>query len=327
MCNHDWKICLFVSLDCCKISSRERECQTGFLVVRGECIDFDECKKHNGFRYENLHCRITVGSYSCGCRNGFKLITRINWDLYINEPECVDIDECKNVRLPKVSVMKRLCVGTSREVVKCNCQEGYFGDGQICFPGSCTDINCPLSDLKECVLTRSNLWKCREGYEIDNSSVCVDVDECQKGLCDQNADCVKFTLWISGNFSCSCSFSYDGDGISWTPIPTVLVLNTKDEHKTPLLVNGKGQSNVVMPFVNGTEVYLSCSVSICNRFYVFGGENKERQISEVTQCELRRIGTLDFHYENKKQCRSAVDPLGSFTEIAPSTYYHFNPRW
>ena len=38
------------------ISPIERECPTGFLVVRGDCIDFDECKKHNGFCHENVHC-------------------------------------------------------------------------------------------------------------------------------------------------------------------------------------------------------------------------------------------------------------------------------
>ena len=72
-------------------------------------------------------------------------------------------------------------------------------------------------------------------------------------------------------------------------------------------------------------------VTFRNRFYVFGGLSQERQISEVTQCELKRIGTLDFDHQfwdctnvgDKEiylcfgincfdQCRSADDPLGSY---------------
>ena len=87
-------------------------------------------------------------------------------------------------------------------------------------------------------------------------------------------------------------------------------------------------------------------VTFRNRFYVFGGLSQERQISEVTQGELKRIGTLDFDhnlgacsnvddreiylcfdlskYDNMKQCRSAYDPLGKFTKITKSTFEH---RW
>ena len=114
----------FISLDCCEISSKERECPTGFLVVRGECIDYDECKKHNGFCYENVHCMNTIGSYSCGCRSGYRTETKINWDLYINEPHCVDIDECKNrVVCPKIST----CINTDGSFI-CRCDQGLDGD-------------------------------------------------------------------------------------------------------------------------------------------------------------------------------------------------------
>ena len=96
-----------------------------------------------------------------------------------------------------------------------------------------------------------------------------------------------------------------------------------------------------MLFGKETEVHHSCSVTYRNRFYVFGGDQHKRQISEVTKCELTRIGNLDFDHHwgscssvndqeiylcfdwsNTYQCRSADDPLGRFTEIAPSIYPH-----
>ena len=99
--------------------------------------------------------------------------------------------------------------------------------------------------------------------------------------------------------------------------------------------------NLLMLFGEETQVSGSCSVTYRNRFYVFGGWNQKRQISEVAQCELKRIGTLGFDHDeaacsnvddreiylcfdwnNRKQCRSAVDPLGNFTEIPLSTYSH-----
>ena len=564
-------------------SPTERECPTGFLVVRGECIDFDECKKHNGFCYENLHCMNTVGSYNCGCRSGYTYFTKINWDLFINEPYCVDIDECMNEETcPKMSACKntdgsyicqctqgfgghlcedidecnqtstcdenavclntegnficscnlgfrgngttckvgqcedrrcppdqkcvsptsnecqcnegfnmnteldfcedldeclldhdcdknstcvnkkgsfscvcdtgyvgdgRTCVegnctdemcpinaecvtpsssecrckngfeiklGKSNEICvdtdecstlrrichkkavcmnipggyECNCQEGYFGDGQTCFPGSCTDINCPPSSHKECVSTRSNLCKCTEGYEFNNLSVCVDVDECKSKPCGQNAECAnnpgnysctcnvgyvdcsvdkcatgfhdchsnatcKNACYenvecanITSNYNCICKTGFAGDGVLCTETKTVLVLHTQETDV--LLMDAEGRhDNIPLSFGTNTTVFWSCSVTYRNRFYVFGGNialEQHRQISEVTQCELRRIGTLDFghrlgacsnvddrkiylcfSYEfeaDRRQCRSAVDPLQKFTEIAPSTYNH-----
>ena len=124
---------------------------------------------------------------------------------------------------------------------------------------------------------------------------------------------------------------------------TVLVLSTYGVNKAPLLVDAKGQNdrNIIMSFGEDTEVYKSCSVTYRNRFHIFGGDSEKRQISEVTKCELKRIGTLDFDHEygacsnvddqkiylcfdekDKKECRSAVDPLGVFTEVERSSYDH-----
>ena len=96
-----------------------------------------------------------------------------------------------------------------------------------------------------------------------------------------------------------------------------------------------------MSLEENTEVYGSCSVTYRNKYYVFGGKVKMRQISEVAECKLRRIGSLDFDHSwaacsnvdnqklylcfdelDSKRCRSADDPLGKFSEIVSSSYNH-----
>ena len=307
-------------------------CDTGYVgdgrtCVEGTCTD-DICPV-------NAKC-VAPNKLDCRCKKGFELEL---WES--NQTEiCVDTDECSTLR--SICHENALCKNFPGGY-ECNCQEGYFGNGQTCFPGSCTDINCPPSDHKFCLSPRSNLCKCTEGYVLNDLSACVDFDECEKEPCDQNANCTNNV----GSFSCTCNFGYDGDGISCFEWKTVLVLNSFEEYKAPLLVDAKGRNDpsVTMSVGENTEVFNSCSVTYRNRFYVFGGDRQKRQISEVAQCELRRIGTLDFiHYYGAcnnfgdreiylcfgvwatKQCRSAVDPLGNFIEIAPSTYKHLYAR-
>jgi len=41
-------------------------------------------------------------------------------------------------------------------------------------------------------------------------------------------------------------------------------------------------------------VYGSCSAIFQNEFYVFGGYREEYQISKIENCQLNRIGDLEF---------------------------------
>ena len=309
-------------------------CNPGYIAdgrtcVEGTCTD-DICPI-------NAECVSPVES-DCRCKNGYgaKL-----WKSNSTEI-CVDTDECSSLRV--ICPENALCVNFPGGY-ECNCQEGYFGDGKICFPGSCTDINCPSSDHKKCLSPRSNVCECTEGYKFSNSSVCIDVDECLNEPCDQNADCAN----EHGNFSCTCSFGYSGDGMSCSVAnQTVLVLNTRSSDPRafkipPRLVNAQDRNEPIttISFAEETEVLSSCSVTYRNRFYVFGGLIKKRQICELTECEFKRIGSLDFDFDdgactnvkdlkvylcfeddNNRQCRSAVEPLDSFNIVAPSTYDH-----
>ena len=79
---------------------------------------------------------------------------------------------------------------------------------------------------------------------------------------------------------------------------TVLVLNTHESINVPVLVDAEGRLDSELMTVYGeeTEVHGSCSVTYQNRFYMFGGKKQKRQISEVTECEVKRIGSLDFDH-------------------------------
>ena len=175
---------------------------------------------------------------------------------------------------------------------------------------------------------------------MTDSSACIDVDECQNEPCDQNANCTN----MPGNFSCTCRTGYSGDGVSCSELKTVLVFGGYWMSDLPtLLVDAKDRMDpkITMSFDKETQISYSCAVTFRNRFYVFGGQKYKRQISEVKECKLTKIGNLDFEHsfgacsnldnqklylcfdqKNPKRCRSAVDPLKDFTKIPFSTHDH-----
>ena len=53
-----------------------------------------------------LQCQNTIGTYTCGCRQGFKKVVSGN------DYACVDIDECFNEKTcPETSVCKNINLG------------------------------------------------------------------------------------------------------------------------------------------------------------------------------------------------------------------------
>ena len=105
-----------------------------------------------------------------------------------------------------------------------------------------------------------------------------------------------------------------------------------------------GSTKLAFSFPSKTEVFDSCSLLLNDKMYIFGGHNELRQISEVTECGLKRIGTLDFHFlagacalmqsttlilcfdrfnDEGKVCRVANSPTASFKKIQESNYHHY----
>ena len=78
----------------------------------------------------------------------------------------------------------------------CSCKQDFYGTGESCFRGKCSDSNCP--DNQKCVSATTLDCECRSGFEMNRNLACVDVDECEKITCGGQANCSN-TL---GSYSC-----------------------------------------------------------------------------------------------------------------------------
>ena len=121
----------------------------------------------------------------------------------------------------------------------------------------------------------------------------------------------------------------------------VLIMSTKAELNVPIITALDGRV-VHADFAYGasTEVYESCLVVFNGYAFIFGGSIETRQISRVDNCELSRVGSLDFDFkngacatlmssiylcfraENSKSCKKGRAPLGNFSSIAESSFKH-----
>ena len=113
-----------------------------------------------------------------------------------------------------------------------------------------------------------------------------------------------------------------------------------------MLLHEDGTSENLNNFVSDqleTQVFWSCSVQWQNQMMVFGGVGVKRQISEVTDCGLTRVGTLEFDLDSGactvdnqdriylcfndkrgdlRSCRRGVEPTGDFDLLPFSMFEH-----
>ena len=94
-----------------------------------------------------------------------------------------------------------------------------------------------------------------------------------------------------------------------------------------------------------TEVFESCAITFKGEFYVFGGNNKNTQISKINNCKLEFVGLLQFNFrygactnvndsdlflcfdwDNHKTCRKSSNSSGPFTTISDSIFTHIKTR-
>ena len=95
-----------------------------------------------------------------------------------------------------------------RSLLKCECNAGFYGNGiTMCLRGQCRDESCP--DNMKCVSSTRTDCTCEDGYELDNSINCIDIDECLlANECHENAECLN----SGGSYSCNCRDTFSGDG-------------------------------------------------------------------------------------------------------------------
>ncbi|XP_072017956.1 uncharacterized protein [Amphiura filiformis] len=223
------------------VGSYECRCNNDYLGDGRICIPIDRTTCANQPCFQGVRCtnvfpnfadidprRTTIIKlYQCGpCPPG-----------YTGDGErCEDINECltgdyacdRNAR----------CVNTIGSY-RCDCNEGFVGDGQTCIPldpTTCRDRPCFFSrefGAAECTdvplqqaynpsllafLEEVKLYRCGNcplGFTGDGET-CDDVDECRQGTddCHPNAHCVN----TIGSYRCECNIGYAGDGRICIPV-------------------------------------------------------------------------------------------------------------
>ena len=74
----------------------------------------------------------------------------------------------------------------------CDCKDGFYGDGSKCLKGTCPDSNCPKN--QRCVSENSLDCECKPGFSFRDSSVCVDIDECEARVTNALVF-LRFRVW------------------------------------------------------------------------------------------------------------------------------------
>ncbi|XP_051500346.1 thrombomodulin [Myxocyprinus asiaticus] len=161
-------------------------CRQGFELDGDmkSCKDINDCIDESVCQGPNEECVNQIGSFECRCKPGFERVNGF----------CVDIDECS---MPGSVKCDHECVNDDGGY-HCECYEEFIQskeDMQKCIR-NCSDKCTPICDPNN-----SAHCECPEGYLLEDEKVCVDIDECDNGNCDQG--CYN-TL---GGFECFC---YDG---------------------------------------------------------------------------------------------------------------------
>ena len=108
-----------------------------------------------------------------------------------------------------------------------------------------------------------------------------------------------------------------------------------------------GYQKIDFDFGEKTEVLYSCSLQWYNHFYIFGGKERNRQVSMVNGKRLERKGDLSFNFQSggctvinqqtvvlcfgvydveKDVCRKSNNPIGPFTKLPNSNFNHLETR-
>ncbi|XP_024152909.1 EGF-containing fibulin-like extracellular matrix protein 1 isoform X1 [Oryzias melastigma] len=161
------------------------QCLPGYLRNGDRCVDRDECTMGH---YCMHRCVNVQGSYYCECNAGYKLAN--------NNHSCVDVNEC-DVQAP----CQHHCYNLIGSFL-CQCDHGFELAADMV---SCEDIDeCSLSSYMcqyQCVNTPgSYACECPQGYQLQGNRLCQDINECETGTHDCQADEMCWNYY--GGFRC-----------------------------------------------------------------------------------------------------------------------------
>ena len=200
----------------------------------------------------------------------------------------------------------------------------------------------------ECVLACNHNSECYADCNrdyVDNVEKCP----CQSG-CVNGCPCAEYYCEGHDTLPGTTTSMITTTTVATTTLSTakksILMLNTYKSDNQPLIINPSGDFLDDIDFSYGTftEAYHSCSVTFQNRMLIFGGHDNKRQISEIIECGIYRVGDLkfDFNYgactvANKhitlcfdsthaKQCYQSNGDLDHFNTIEKSNDHHMRTR-
>jgi len=173
------------------------------LIPGLACTDIDECLITPSVCTDNALCTNTVGSYSCGCDDGFQG----------PDPDtCEDINECDAVPAPCAAVAT--CSNNPGSFT-CACPTGYSGNGFICEDiDECRvlpDTGC--DDGANCINSPGSFsCECRSGYDSTNGTGvtgdCTPKNECLESPCPTVGGICTDLPPEQNGYICSCEDGY-----------------------------------------------------------------------------------------------------------------------
>ena len=118
--------------------------------------------------------------------------------------DTLDVDECSSETENNCD-LNADCENTIGSFT-CHCRPGFYGSGQNCDRGQCSDTSCPENEV--CVSPTKTKCKCPKNFKKIDAS-CTDIDECGvENACDVNAKCTNFL----GGHVCECLDGFYGNG-------------------------------------------------------------------------------------------------------------------
>ena len=201
------------------------------------------------------------------------------------------------------------------------------------------DLTCNSNCLRD-YTSNLELCPCQPG--------CPNGCPCDIYQCPETTTAVTSTTTAATTTSSTTSTTTTRTTKAPSQATEVLVLNTrKNADNVPIITNAAGRQDTNFEFVfgEGTQVYLSCSMTWKNDLYVFGGNPNKRQISQLVGCQLTQIGELEFDHHfgacanvadeklylcfgsgDSNKCRVTLSPTGVYEGTNRSSFDHRETR-